>query len=278
MVQTTLILKGKTIALTRPTGQAEEAGRLIEAKGGIPYYMPAIEIKPLSNPKPVMHFISELQAGTVDYVILMSTNGVKYLFEAAQNINQVDALRRGLAKSYVIGVGPRTAQELETYNIRVDLVPEKYSSEGLIEVLKTTDISKKIVRIPRTTSATPTLNDQLTAMGADVQEIPVYESGLPINEALKTKFYKDLTNGHIHAILFGSGLSAKNIFKMLTEKTSIEQLRKLFTEKITTVAIGPTTAQALEELNINVDVIPKNYLFEDALTALAEHWIKHNTI
>jgi uroporphyrinogen-III synthase len=274
MVQTTPTLKGKTVALTRPTGQAEEAGKLIQDKNGIPYYIPAIEIKPFSNPELVKHFITELQTGTVDYVILMSTNGVKHLFEAAQSINQIDTLRRGLAKSSVIGVGPRTAQELEAYGVRVDLVPEKYSSEGLLEVLTAKEVAGKVIRIPRTTSAAPTLCNQLVAMGADVQEIYVYESGLPIDEELKNKFYEDLTNGRIDAILFGSGLSAKNIFKMLTEKTSIEQLRKLLAEKVAIVAIGPTTAQALQELNIKVDVIPQDYLFEEALIALSTHWAK----
>jgi uroporphyrinogen-III synthase len=274
MVQTTPTLKGKTIALTRPTGQAHEAGQLIQAKGGIPYYIPAIEIKPFSNPEPVKHFITELQTGTVDYVILMSTNGVKHLFEAASNINQTTALRDGLTKSFVIGVGPRTAQELEAYGVRVDIVPEKYSSEGLLEVLTAKEVTGKVIRIPRTTSATPTLRDQLTTMGANVQEIHVYESNLPIDETLKNKFYTDLTNGQIDAILFGSGLSAKNIFKMLTEKTSIEQLRKIHAEKVTIIAIGPTTAQALKELNIKVDIIKKNYLFEEALSALANHWAK----
>ncbi len=84
MVQKTPSLKGKTVALTRPAGQAEEAGKLIEEKGGIPYYIPAIEIKGLTNFEPVKKFIIELLKGQIDYVILMSTNGVKYLFSAAE--------------------------------------------------------------------------------------------------------------------------------------------------------------------------------------------------
>ena len=61
-------------------------------------------------------------------------------------------------------------------------------------------------------------------MGADVEEIYVYESGLPADNELKKSFFKDLTPGKIDAIVFGSGLSAKNIFKMLTEKASMETL------------------------------------------------------
>ena len=68
-------------------------------------------------------------------------------------------------------------------------------------------------------------------MGADVEEIYVYESGLPVDEKLKEKFYEDLTGGGIDALVFGSGLSAKNIFKMLTEKAPMEQLRSITEEK-----------------------------------------------
>jgi uroporphyrinogen-III synthase len=272
MVQKTPSLKGKTVAITRPAAQAEQAGKLIEAKGGVPYYIPAIEIKGLSNFAPIKKFINELQKGQVDYVILMSTNGVKYLFSAAETLKQTAELQKGLAKTFTIAVGPRTAQALEEYHVHVDLVPEKYSSEGLIECLEGKAVCGKKIRIPRTSNATPTLTDKLKGMGADVEEVYVYESGLPVDKKLKDKFYQDLTSGKIDAIVFGSGLSAKNIFKMLSEKASMETLRRIVNSKVTTVAIGPTTAEALKELGVKVDVMPCDYLFENALEALAEYW------
>ncbi len=271
MVQRTP-LSGRVIAITRPMGQAEEAGELIRAKGGVPYYIPAIEIKPLNKPEPMKKFIAELQEGTVDYVILMSTNGVKYLFSAAEDLKLTMQLREGLAKTFVIAVGPKTAEAIKETGVHVDLVPQKYSGEGLLEALKDTDVAGKKIRMPRTSNAPPTLSQALKARGADVEEIYVYESGLPVDEALKTKFYDDLTGGRIDAVLFGSGLSAKNIFKMLTEKASMEQLRKVLAEKVTVVAIGPTTAEALKELQVKVDVMPDDYLFDKALDALADYW------
>ncbi len=265
-------LKGRTVAITRPTGQAEEAGALIKSKGGVPYYIPAIEIKGLSNPEPVKKFVAQLKSGMVDYTILMSTNGVKYLFAAAEDIGETQHLHEGLAKSCVVAVGPKTAEAVTAYGVRVDFVPPKYSGEGLLETLQHKDLEGKRIRMPRTSNAPPMLSEALKARGADVEEIYVYESGLPANEALKTKFYEDLTGGRIHAILFGSGLSVKNIFKMLTEKASMAQLRKVLTEKVTVVAIGPTTAEALRELDIEVNVVPEDYLFDSALNALSRHW------
>ena len=202
----------------------------------------------------------------------MSTNGVKYLFSAAETLKQTGDLKDGLGKAFVIAVGPRTAQALEEYRIRVDLVPLEYSSEGLIECLQGRQVSGKKIRIPRTSNATPILTEKLKEMGAYVEEVYVYESGLPMDEKLKEKFYEDLTSGKIDAIVFGSGLSAKNIFKMLSEKAPMETLRSIINTKVTTVAIGPTTAEALKEMDVKVDVIPKDYLFEEALLALALYW------
>jgi uroporphyrinogen-III synthase len=272
MVQTTS-LKGRVVAITRPTGQAEEAGALIMAKGGLPYYIPAIEIKGLSNFEPIKKFIAEMLELQVDYVIFMSTNGVKYLFSAAQELGQTSQLKEGLAATFVIAVGPRTAEALEKeFGVHVSLIPTKYSSEGLLECFGEGEVEGKKIRIPRTSNATPTLTDKLREMGADVEEIYVYESGLPVDEKLKAKFYEDLTNGKIDAVVFGSGLSAKNIFKMLEEKAPMEKLRVLVNSKVTTVAIGPTTAEALKELGVKVDVMPQDYLFEKALSALAQYW------
>ena len=272
MVQKAPNLKGKTVAITRPAGQAEEAGKLIKEKGGVPYYIPAIEIKGLSNFSTVKKLVTELLKGQVDYVIFMSTNGVKYLFSVAETLKQTGELKEGLAKAFVIAVGPRTAQALEEYHVHVDLVPIKYSSEGLIECLQGREVSGKKIRIPRTTGATPTLTEKLKQMGAQVEEVYVYESGLPVDEKLKDKFFQDLTSGKIDAVVFGSGLSAKNIFKILAEKASMEKLRSIINGKVTTVAIGPTTAEALKEMGINVNVMPQDYLFEKALAELAKHW------
>ena len=273
MVQKTYSLKGKTVAITRPAGQAEEAGKLIEEKGGTPYYIPAIEIKALSNFAPIKKFISKLHNGNVDYVIFMSTNGAKYLFNAAESLRMENKLKEGLDRTSVIAIGPRTAQALDQdYHVHVSLIPQKYSSEGLIESLKDTPLKGKKIIIPRTSNATPDLTDKLKGMGALVEEVYVYESRLPVDENLKNKFFADLTSGKIDAIVFGSGLSAKNIFQMLSEKASMDDLRKLVNDKVVTVAIGPTTAEALRQLGVKVDLTPQDYLFEDALSLLARHW------
>jgi hypothetical protein len=71
-----------------------------------------------------------------------------------------------------------------------------------------------------------------------------------------------------------SSFSGRVIAITRSEKQSKETL---FNTQITVVAIGPITALALNELDINVDVMPEEATFEKAVSALSQHWNKENT-
>jgi uroporphyrinogen-III synthase len=268
MVQTNQPLKGKTIALTRPCGQSDESAQIIKKMGGTPYFIPTIEIKEVSNLEPIKNFIEELNQDKVDYVALMSVNGIKHLLSASEKLNQTGQLLKGLEKTKIIAIGPRTAEELKAYNLHVDLVPTDYTSEGIAQSMLQYDMRGKQVRIPRTTAANPTLKEKLSKEGAIVKEVHVYESAIPTNNELNSDFLQKVKENKIHAIIFGSGLCAKNLFQMLKE-TDKTELAKLLNQKLAIVAIGPVTAQALSELNVKIDVLPEKYTFEDALIELA---------
>ncbi|MGQ9719577.1 MAG: uroporphyrinogen-III synthase [Nitrososphaerales archaeon] len=245
---------------------------MIEEKGGKPYLIPTIETKGPSDLSSIKKFINDLMKGEINYVIFMSVNGVRYLLSAAESLGLRDQLIEYLEKTLTIAVGPRTAQELKTHRIHVDLVPAKYSSEGIIESLQQFDISGKSICIPRTRGATPSLAKSLKKMGAKVQEVYVYESLLPIDPNIKERFFQDLICGKIHAIIFSSSLSIRNLFQMLMEKTSMEKLRDIMNSRLTIVAIGPVTAKTLFEMGLKVDVMPDKHIFEEALMALARYW------
>ncbi len=272
MVQNAFTLKGRTVAITRPRGQAEETARLIKKYGGKPYSIPTIEIKGTSDLLSIKKFITELGKGKVDYVIFMSPNGIRYLLSSAETLGMEAQLKEHLTKTLTMTVGPKTAQELKTHNIPVSLVPAKYSSEGIMECLRQLDVSGKSIYIPRTSSATPSLTNKLREMDAKVQEIYVYESLLPVDPKLTVKFLQDLIAGKIHAIIFSSSLGVKNFFQMLRKLVLREKLLELMNSKLTIIAIGPVTADTLVKMGLKVDVMPEKYLFEEAVIALAHYW------
>ena len=271
MVQTKT-LKGKTIAITRPREQAEEAARLIAQKGGKTYFVPTIEIKGPRDLSAIKGFIAALCERRVDYVIFMSVNGVQHLLDAAENLGLKDNLKSCLNSVATMAVGPKTAEALEKNRVHVSIVPEKYTSDGIMQTLRERGASGKTIYIPRTSQAPPELAETLRQMGNSVTEIYVYESKLPSDRELNEKFLRDLSEGRIDAIIFSSSLGAKNLVDMLKGSIAAKQLLDLIKTKTAVVAIGPTTAKTLTEMGLNVDVMPEKHLFKEALDALAAYW------
>ena len=52
---------------------------------------------------------------------------------------------------------------------------------------------------------------------------------------------------------------------------STKQLQDLLKAKLVVVAIGPTSAQGLWGLGLQVDVMPEKYLFTETLKALSDY-------
>ncbi len=271
MVQKTPTLKGKTVAMTRAKHQAKETAALIEQMGGKPYLIPTLEFQMSSDLSQVKELIKELQEGKVDYTIFMSANALKYLFEAAESLGLKNTLKEGLEKTTVVAVGPKTANALEKCQISVKILPEKYSSEGILQALQKIGVTGKTIAIPRVKGASQDLKIKLEELGGKVKEIYVYEQQTSKNACRVNKFIEDLDAGKIDAIVFGSSQSVRNIFQILTDAISAEKLREML-KCLTIVAIGPVTAKTLKEMGLKVDVTPKRYTFQEALKALASYW------
>ena len=272
MVQKDRPLKGKTVVVTRPREQAAETVKAIETLGGKPYLLPTIEIEAPRDFSAAKVFFQALAHREADYVILMSVNGVQHLLAIAESLGIADELKRDLKNAVVMAVGPKTAQELENNGVHVDLVPEKYTSEGILKCLQQRHAEGKAILIPRTSEAPPELGEKLRAMGNRVEEIHVYHSELPDDDVLAAKFVKDLAEGKADAILFTSSLGVKNFFEMLKHAIPEDKLKHQIQEKTVIVAIGPTTAKTLTEAGVKVDVMPKNHTLDGALDALADFW------
>jgi uroporphyrinogen-III synthase len=272
MVQKSQALKGRTVAVTRPREQAEDSVTAIKERGGIAFLLPTIEIREKSDLSAAKAFFDALTSKKVDYVILMSVNGMRCLLSAAKSLGTTDQLKARLKGTVTMAVGPKTANEMEANGIRVDLIPEKYTSEGIWQCLRERDVRGKSIYIPRTSEAPPELAMKLREMGNQVEEVYVYQSELPSDRGLAEKFVEDLSNGKIDAIVFSSSLGVKNFLEMLRDVVSKDRLLDLITQECTVVAIGPTTAETLSEVGVKVDVMPEKHVFDEALDALASYW------
>ena len=153
--------------MTQAKEQAGELAARLAAYGAEPIEAPTIEIVPPFDWAPVDQAISEI--GTYDWIIFTSVNGVSRFM--------IRLLARGrdsrcLAGRRLCCIGPRTAEELEKFGVRADVVPEEYQAEGVVATLNRRDVKETRILIPRAEVARELLPDELRAAGAHVDVDP----------------------------------------------------------------------------------------------------------
>ena len=116
---------GYRILVTR---EHMEGFELLEELGAEIIEFPTIEIVPPETYDELDLSIDKID--TYNWIIFTSRNGVKYFFKRYFEKNKDIRDLKGIN---ICAIGIRTAQEIQKYGIKVDLVPEEFRAEGLIE-------------------------------------------------------------------------------------------------------------------------------------------------
>lgn len=263
-------LNGRVIAITRPKRQAHELAELVSKLRGIPYIVPMVEISLPKEKKRIKEFINRVLQRRFDFLIFLSANSITSLFEIIEEAGLRRSFLKKVREIPVIAIGPKTRRTLEVRRIKTDIVPRRYSTEGILESLDKIELKGKKVGIPRSSRANEKLRRELEKRGADVFEVTVYESKLPSDISKALVFLDDLSEGKIDVVTFTSASTALNMFEIAKEHALIEKIRESL-NKTTVAAIGPVTQHALAELGVHVNVIPGKYTVKAMMEALAKH-------
>jgi len=254
-------LFGKRVLMTRAKEQAGDLAARLASYGAEPVESPTITIVPPVDWTAVDRAISEI--GTYDWVIFTSVNGVDRFMTRL--------LARGLDSRCLAGrrlccIGPRTAQELERFGLRADVVPTDYQAEGVLEVLKQQDLSRVRVLIPRAEVARELLPDELRGCGARVDVVPVYRTLIPTQDA--EGWRQALMDRRIHIVTFTSSSTVRNFVAMLGGIETVQPLMR----SVTIACIGPITAKTVEEYGLTVSIMPRENTIPALVDAIAHHY------
>jgi uroporphyrinogen-III synthase len=179
--------------------------------------------------------LARLPAG-YDGVLFTSTNTVdRVARRLAAAGRSLAAATRGIR----VGVsGPATAEALEAQGVSVDLIPDRSTSEGLLERME--DVSNTRWLLPRAERARPVLPDGLRALGATVDIVTAYRTVPPRDPS---EVRAALATG-LDAITFASGSAVRNLADLVVGELA-EALRG-----VAVVSIGPVTSAACREYGL----------------------------
>ena len=242
------------VAITRPKDRAKKACEIVKELGGVPVLAPTLDLEPV-NTESLKNLIE--RKDDLDWIIFTSPTTIVSL-----NKFHPDFIKTLSCKLAVIG--NKTGKLAEKNGMTVDLMPEDFTAEGLIEEFKKRGITDKVIGIPRTASARPVLPEELEKLGNEIILAEAYKSLFPMDEDAVKDLISKIENRKIDAITFTSPLTVENFFEIVDDK---QKIAKLLSENLLTVCIGPITAKVLEKYDID-HIYPDTYTVPDMMELL----------
>ena len=224
------------IAVFRPDDERlERAVELLESLG----------VEPIADPMLAVVPTGKVPREDADFTVLTSKTGVKLAAEAGWT-----------TEGEVCAIGTPTADVLREAGYRVDLVPEEFSSTGLVALLET-EVPGRRVEVARSDHGSRVLTDGLERAGAYVHETVLYELVRPSESGRSTELAAD---GDLAAALFTSSLTVKN-FLAAADERGIRAKAVAGLDDAVVGAIGEPTRETAENEGIAVDVVPRTAEF-----------------
>ena len=219
------------------TRAADQAGKLSEAlrtAGFEPVEVPVLEIVPPASYAALDASLRKFQ--NYNWLILTSANAVPVLNARAA------LLGVELASVHVAAVGKATAEAAKAIGLKVDLVPQKYVAEGLLEAFEMAGLGGfdgKRVLLVRAAVARDVIPERLKELGALVDVVEAYRNQIPAGAAEKLR--SAIAMGFEVAV-FTSSSSVRHLAEV-TEKAGL----KWPLTGVRAVSIGPVTSQTLTD-------------------------------
>ncbi len=268
-------LQGKTVLVTRSSGQSSQFTTLLQDQGATVLEMPAIDIMPPSSWQELDEAIAQL--AEFHWLILTSTNGVDYFLERLQH-HGLDT--RALAGLNIAVVGKKTAQHLQQRGLTPDFIPPNFVADSLVETFPVNDLSDIKILFPRVeTGGRQVLVNEFTERGARVTDVPAYQSGCA--QAIAPEIQTAFEQGTLDIMTFASSKTVKCTVQLLhtfqKPRSNGDRASDLQTllQHLCIASIGPQTSVTCQELLGRVDVEAAEYTL-DGLTAAIVAWTTHS--
>ncbi|MDP8992049.1 MAG: uroporphyrinogen-III synthase [Actinomycetota bacterium] len=240
-------LLGRKVVVTRSEEQAPALVELLRQQGANTVEVPAIAIVgPADGGKALRSAAGRV--ASFDWVAFTSVNAVERFVPLLGDPPHVGPAR-------LAAIGPGTAAALAERGLAVDLVPDRFVAEALLEGFPPPSGGGRVL-LPRAAGARDVLPEGLRAEGWDVEVVEAYraEPGTPRPEALAAAADAD-------AITFTSPSTVLSYLDV-AGPASVPPV---------VACIGPVTAAAARESHLHVDVVAEVHTMEGLVLALVSH-------
>ena len=197
----------------------------------------------------------------IDWAVFTSSNGVSYCVSRLKDL-QIDP-QLFFSKIKIACVGQSTSSALSRNGISVELIPERFQSEGLIDSFSQYDLKDKRCWLIQAEVPRKTLSIALKKQGAKIITTHVYRT-IPSGKDIPF-LLEELDQTKLDWIIFASPSAVQNFHQVLPEDF-LESLKV----KPKIACIGETTESFVKRLGWSVQLRPEIQDFKHLVKALCE--------
>lgn len=233
------------VAVFRPDDERiDAAADLLSALGAEPVPDPMLAVEPTGA-----------TPADAPYVVLTSKTGVELAAEAGWEPGEAT----------LVAIGPATAAAAREAGWTVDVVPDEYTSAGLVERLRG-EVDGVRIEVARSDHGSDVLLDGLREAGAVVSETVLYRLTRPDGSGDSAEL---AAAGELAAAAFTSSLTVEHFVEAAAERGVRDAAIAGLNEAVVG-AIGPPTAETAADHGIDADVVPEDAEFEALARAVVE--------
>jgi uroporphyrinogen-III synthase len=234
-----------SVAVFRPADERiDDAESLLASLGADPVADPMLAVEPTGA-----------APGDAPSVVLTSKTGVELAAEAGWEPGDAT----------LVAIGPATADAARAAGWTVDLVPDEYTSAGLVAALEGR-VDGDRVEVARSDHGSDVLLAGLRDAGAAVTETVLYRLTRPEGAGESVEL---AAAGDLDAAAFTSSLTVTHFLDAAGERGVREAAIEGLNDAVVG-AIGPPTAETAADSGIDVDVVPEDADFEALARAVVD--------
>ena len=230
------VLRGRLFISTRPKSLSDGLKKYFGSAGAELLEMPMIEIKPADISETGRNTLEK--AGTFDWIIFTSGNGVRYFMEEYRNIAGSYELPPGVS---IASIGSKTAKIAEEYGIEPRFISRRSNAAGFADELSALFSGSHPRVLWPTGKLSPGIFTGKLSLFSDINRINLYHTVMP--ETIIQPVLRHIINDTYNIIFFFSPSAVKN-FLSATRGTGVDN------ESLRVACIGTVTRKACLDSNI----------------------------
>jgi uroporphyrinogen-III synthase len=240
--------------------RSEELARLIRNYGGDPVVAPSMREVPLQDNREALHLASELIAGRVQVLILLTGVGTRVLLRVVESAGQLPHFLEALKSVTTVVRGPKPVAVLAEIGLRPSLAaPEPNTWRELLRTLDensdTVPLKDRTVAVQEYGASNQELLDGLAERGARLMRVPVYDWQLPEDVGPLRDAVRRLASGEVDVVLFTTSVQVRHLMQIAREM-HLEEAVRAACSGIVVGSIGPVTSEELRRWHFPIDLEP----------------------